>query len=208
MQERPHNRGDAGTPPGEAAFRSAHLRDAATSILKRHGPHILRYLAIVLRDREAALEVFCSFEEDLWRGMAGFRGESSERTWAYRLAWHAALRYLRDPYRSRCVPLGPGAGLDTPVPSEPQSSERVEERARAVAALRDALRPEERTLLALRVDQQLSWEEVAAVLATPGEPRPDPSALRKRFERLKQKLTRRAIEAGLLPGFPPRRARS
>ncbi|HZZ85450.1 MAG TPA: sigma-70 family RNA polymerase sigma factor [Anaeromyxobacteraceae bacterium] len=208
MPERTHNRGDDGPPPGGAAFLPGHLRDAATGILKRHGPHILRYLAIVLRDREAALEVFCTFEEDLWRGMAGFRGESSERTWAHRLAWHAALRYLRDPYRLRCVPLGPKAGLDTPVPSESQGSEQVEERARAVAELRDSLRPEERYLLALRVDQRLSWEEVAAVLTKPGEQRPDPSALRKRFERLKEKLTRRASEAGLLPDSPARRARS
>ena len=50
----------------------------------------------------------------------------------------------------------------------------------------------------LRVDRGLSWGEVALVLADEqGEP-VEESALRKRFERLKDKLAERARQEGLL----------
>ncbi|BDG10473.1 RNA polymerase sigma factor [Anaeromyxobacter paludicola] len=192
---------------GEAA-----LRDAATSLLRQHGRQILRYLSALLHDREAAADVFGAFEEDLWRGLPSFRGECSRKSWAYRLALHAAIRYLRDPWRRRAVPLGPGAGLDAaddlaPGAAQPTSSDRAEQRTRAVAALREQLRPAERTLLALRVDQRLSWEQVAAVLSRPGEPPAQPSALRKRFERLIAKLGRQAQAIGLLGSTVPARTR-
>ena len=44
-------------------------------------------------------DAFSSFCEDLWRGIAEFRGDASFKTWAYKLAWHAALRNLRDPHK-------------------------------------------------------------------------------------------------------------
>jgi len=65
--------------------------------------------------------------------------------------------------------------------------------------LRRELSPEEQNLLALRIDQQLSWEEVATVLPSAGEP-PSVAMLRKRFERLKERIARMA-----LPSAPARR---
>lgn len=64
--------------------------------------------------------------------------------------------------------------------------------------LREALEPDEQTLLFLRVDQGLSWNEVADVLAEDGE-RVDAAALRKRFERAKARLRKLAEAEGLLP---------
>jgi len=49
----------------------------------------------------------------------------------------------------------------------------------------------------MRLDRNLAWREVAMVLAAEGEP-VDEVALRKRFERLKTKLTELAREEGLL----------
>jgi RNA polymerase sigma-70 factor (ECF subfamily) len=43
-----------------------------------------------LRDRDDADDAFGRFAEDLWKGIAGFRGQSSFKAWAYRVAWHAA----------------------------------------------------------------------------------------------------------------------
>jgi len=67
----------------------------------------------------------------------------------------------------------------------------------ALEKLREALTLEERSLLALRVDQELSWAETAAVLAREGEA-VEPNALMKRFERLKERLGRLAKERGLV----------
>jgi RNA polymerase sigma-70 factor (ECF subfamily) len=63
--------------------------------------------------------------------------------------------------------------------------------------LRASLDPEDRTLLALRIDRALEWDEVAAVLSTDASP-VNAAALRKRFERLKAKLARLAREQGLI----------
>jgi RNA polymerase sigma-70 factor (ECF subfamily) len=68
-----------------------------------------------------------------------------------------------------------------------------------VARLRARLDAIEQTLLVLRVDQRLSWEEIADVLAGPGPGESlTPAALRKRYERLKDKLRRLARAEGLL----------
>ena len=49
----------------------------------------------------------------------------------------------------------------------------------------------------LRIDQQLSWSEVAEVMAAEGTT-VDPATLMKRFERIKARLGELARERGLL----------
>ncbi|MBS2025790.1 MAG: hypothetical protein JST92_25600, partial [Deltaproteobacteria bacterium] len=62
-----------------------------------------------------------------------------------------------------------------------------------VARLRAELSPAEQTLLILRIDRELSWKEVASVMAAEGED-VDPAALRKRFERLRVRIAERVAE--------------
>jgi RNA polymerase sigma-70 factor (ECF subfamily) len=173
-------------------------RGAAEAIVRDHGPGVMGYLLSVLRNEGDAGEVFSQWSLDLWRGLPGFRSECPIRVWSYRLAWHAAARHLRDPFRRR------GRHLETNeisrIVDEVRSSVllgRREARERGIERLRDQLTPEERALLVLRLDRDLSWREVATVLAAEGEAVDEP-ALRKRFERIKGKLAQRAREEGLL----------
>lgn len=173
-------------------------RDAASVAIRALGPQVLSYLSATLRSDSDAHDVFSQFAEDLWKGLPGFRGDCSLRGWAYRLAWHASARFLRDPYRQR------GRRLETSeasrIAQEVRSTLGLDEawRSERVALLRDALEPEERTLLILRIDRGLSWHEVALVLAEDGGAPPSEVALRKRFERLKGKLGKAAKDYGLL----------
>ena len=177
---------------------SGDLSGAATEALRGLGPQVLGYLTAVLRDEDDAHDVFSQFAEDLWKGLGGFRRESSVRTWAFRLAWHAASRYARDPYRKRGRPiLTTEASKIAASVRSTMSTYAPGGRADRLLKLREALDPEEQTLLILRVDKGLSWEDVAQVLATEGTPVAS-TALRKRFERLKDKLARLAKEQGLL----------
>ena len=76
----------------------------------------------------------------------------------------------------------------------------LETRVRALLAGGDAAAAatvEERSLLALRVDQGLAWNEVAQVLAAEGAP-VEPATLMKRFERLKERLATMARAQGLV----------
>lgn len=174
------------------------LRAAATAALTGLGPQIFGYLAARLRDDDAASEVFGQFCEALWKSIATFRGESSFKTWAYRLVERSISRFHRDGFRRRGQPLGSDevSAIAEQVRSQTPAFQRTEVKDR-FADLRASLDPDEQTLLFLRVDQDLSWNDVAAVIAEQGEP-VDVAALRKRFERAKLKLRKLAEQAGLI----------
>ena len=172
--------------------------EAATAAIRGYGPQILGYLGSVLRDDGLADEAFSRFAEDLWKGIAGFRRESSFRTWAYRVAWNAARDLQTEAFRRR------GRRLETAeiskVVQEVRSSSAafLKEDARdKLEKLRRTLSPEDQTLLILRVNRELSWKEVAQVLSTAEVPVDEP-ALRKRFERVKTRLRKLAEEQGVL----------
>jgi DNA-directed RNA polymerase specialized sigma24 family protein len=65
-------------------------------------------------------------------------------------------------------------------------------RHQGLALLRAELTDDEQELLTLRIDRELEWEEIAAILDATS------SALRKRFERLIPRLEQMARERGLL----------
>jgi RNA polymerase sigma-70 factor (ECF subfamily) len=181
-----------------ALLDAGDLSGSATEALRGYGPQILGYLTAVMRDEDDAHDVFSQFAEDLWRGLPGFRRESSVRTWAFRLAWHAASRYARDPYRKRHRPiLTTEASKIAEQVRSTMSTYAPGGRADRLLKLRESLDKEEQTLLILRVDKAMPWEDVAEVLRADGEPA-TPAALRKRFERLKEKLGRLAREQGLI----------
>jgi RNA polymerase sigma-70 factor (ECF subfamily) len=169
------------------------LGGAATAAIQGYGPQILGYLTSVVRDEVVAADAFSTFSEDLWVGLPGFRRASSFRTWAYKLAWHAAMRTLRDPAKKRQRPLA--SSLASELAEKVRSSTAVHLRTEtktAVQELRDELSPDEQTLLILRIDRDLPWREVAEVM---GEEEP---TIRKRFERVKEKLRTLAQARGLL----------
>lgn len=168
---------------------------AATLTIEAYGPELLGYVLAVLGDEAAAGDVFSDLCEHLWRGISRFRRTSSVRTWAYAIAWRRVQRYLRDLARRRARPLrtGEASQLAASVQSSlaPWLRDSVKDR---VQALRRQLSHDEQTLLVLRVDRQLSWHDVAQVMGGGV----DEAAVRKRFERVKEKLRRLATEAGLI----------
>jgi RNA polymerase sigma-70 factor (ECF subfamily) len=186
-----------------------HLAEAATKALKGYGPEILGYLVSIIRDDSAARDIFGEFSEDLWKGLGSFRKQSSFRTWAYKVAWNAAQMYWRDPYRRRVRRIETDE-YSLLAEKLRVSSVRSDPSAKAgrLAELRASLQPDEQTLLILRVDKGLSWKEIAEILAgQEGEAPSAPAALRKRFERLKERLVLRAEEDGLLDSDSRGRAR-
>lgn len=178
-----------------ALLSRGEVDEAATVTLQVLGPAVLGYLASLLGEDDAR-EVFSVLAEDAWRGLPGFRFECSLRAWIFRLAWHAASRFLRDPWRRRAEPL-PSSAASRLAASLAGASQLPGGRRDTLRALRQRLTPEEQTLLVLRVDKELEWKEVAEVLAEAGSP-VDPAALRKRFERIKDRLAVLAREEGLL----------
>jgi RNA polymerase sigma-70 factor (ECF subfamily) len=178
---------------------------AATAAIKGYGPEILGYLSAATRREHETAEIFSDFCEDLWRGLPAFRGDASFRTWAYRIAYHALARAGRTgaKRRERTVALGE-------VPEIEALVEHVRTRTlphlrtdikQEVLKLREQLDEDERTLLILRIDRRLEWEDIARIVQpeveSPTEVKRTSATLRKRFERIKERL--RALSKDLLP---------
>ncbi len=197
----------AGPPDLERKIRSLHearqLDPAATLALRTYGPELYRFLATQLETEADTAEVFSQLAEDLWRGLPRFGWRCSLRTWLYLLARHAAHRFRESPW-NRGGRTG-DSRLDEHVAevrcrTEPWLRTDVKDRMRR---LRDALDPEDRLLLVLRLDRRLPWDEVALVVlgdegASADALRRESARLRKRFQDLKEELRVRARRAGLL----------
>lgn len=196
----------------DAAARIVALRDqgqgeeAFALTLDTFGDEIGGFLAARLLDAEHAGEAFSLFAEDVWRGLPGFRGEASLRTWLYVVARRAALRVVRERARARReVPLSQ-AGVVDRLAQELRSAttrwRRTDARHR-LHELRASLSEDDRELLVLRVDRGLAWEDIAAALELPvgsdTERKRATAALRKRFERLKERIRELAAQGGWLP---------
>ena len=161
--------------------------EAATAAIRALAPSVLRYLRRLLRSGADADDAFSYWAESVWSGLPGFRGEASLRTWALRLAYRAALAVLDHAWRRRVRPFATGEASRLAATLRTASAVRVERQRRRLDAAIARLTVEQQTLLSLRVDQGLSWEELADVLSTETR-RVDPKTLAKRYERLKVRL--------------------
>jgi RNA polymerase sigma-70 factor (ECF subfamily) len=172
---------------------------AATVAVRGYGPQILGYLQAVLRSEDDGAEAFSAFCENLWTGIPAYQHRNSFKAWAYTIAWHAALRIVQDPQRKRQRPLQTSQAEQLALEVRSLTAPHFQTANKdGLAELRQALDPADQTLLILRIDRGLSWSEVAEVLASEGEDVSEAS-LRKRFERIKQRVRELAVARGLLP---------
>jgi len=169
---------------------------AATEALRALGPEILRFLRSVLRDEEDAADAFSHFAENLWKGLSSFRRQSALRTWAYRIAWNAALNLRNEAWHRHGRRFATGEASRIAEEIRTKTVVRVERQRDALEKLREALSPEDQSLLALRLDREFSWEEIAEILSAAGQP-VQALTLMKRFERLKKRLAEMVRKQGL-----------
>jgi RNA polymerase sigma-70 factor (ECF subfamily) len=178
-----------------ALHAAGDMAGVAAGVLREYGPEILGLLVALLRDHEAAAEVYAEFSASLWTGLPGFRAESSLRTWAYRIARNAAARFRRDPLRRRGVAFADCPEVED-IAYRPRTETATYRRTEAkdgVSALRRALDPDDQMLLVLRVDRALAWDDIAQIMSD-GEVadavarRRAAASLRKRYERIKDEL--------------------
>jgi RNA polymerase sigma-70 factor (ECF subfamily) len=160
---------------------------AATEALHELGPEILRFLRSVLRDEEDAADAFSHFAENLWKGLPRFRRESSLRTWAFRIAWNSALTLRNDAWHRHGRRFATGEASAIAEEIRTKTVVKHERQRDELQELREQLSTEDQSLLALRIDREFSWEEIAEILSAEGKP-VQALTLMKRFERLKKKL--------------------
>ena len=150
----------------EALMLAYAAGDAAAfeQLYARHRGRLYRYLLRQLRDNTLADEVF----QDVWQRVisarAGWKPDAGFATWLYTIAHHR----LGDHWRSlKHRPAAPAdADERTARVADPDTPERVLsefERRRQLQLALDDLPEEQREVLLLRLEQELTLEEIAEV---------------------------------------------
>ena len=179
---------------------------AAAAAVRGYGPEILGFLVATLRDQDDADEVFSLWCERLLRGLLGFSWDASLRTWAYTIARNTAFNFVRGKRnrarRELAAESTELAAVEAKVRTETRPFLRTEVKDK-LTAIRDALPPEDRMLLVLRVDKRMEWKDLARVMLGEESEITDAvltkksARLRKRFQLVKEKL----VEAGKREGL-------
>jgi RNA polymerase sigma-70 factor, ECF subfamily len=176
--------------------------EAATLIVSSYGPGVLGFLVSLTGEYADAGDAFAQACEDLWRSLPRFRGEASIKTWFYMLARHTLWRLRRSATVSRHLPLSAISECAAHVRSQTEPYLKSEFKS-GVAAIRSQLAEEDRLLLMLRIDRQMSWNEIAQILS--GDTSLErqnlvrvAARLRKRFQIVKESIRDRAREMKLM----------
>ena len=138
---------------------------------------------------EVAQEAFLS----AWKALPNFRGESQFSTWLYQLTTHAAIDLMRREKPQIAAADITEVSAADPAPSPQQQAEQSEQR----EIVRDAilqLAPEQREVVVLRFMEELSYEEIGAVLKLPS------GTVKSRLNRAKAQLKEILLKSGNLFG--------
>jgi RNA polymerase sigma-70 factor (ECF subfamily) len=137
-------------------------RDAFEALVRRHQRGLWRLVRRTLRTDADASDVTQQAFVRAYRALDGFRFEASVRSWLYRIGINLALNHVRDRARERPAELDPDAIAVGPVGA---SGLVAEEQAVALRAAIASLPPKQKMVLELRVYDELSFREVAALCA-------------------------------------------
>ncbi len=172
----------AGDPGGDRDFEA---------IVAAHEPALLRYAARLLQNPQAAEDVvqdtFLKLVEQ-WRH--GTRPGENLRPWLYRVAHNAAVDYIRRESRLRRLHERSAADGVRPGPNGPATGDGLPLVLEQLRALNDP----ERQVLLLRLQEGLSYREIA--LAT-GRPE---GTVGWMLNQAVKKISARLKEAGLIAG--------
>jgi RNA polymerase sigma-70 factor, ECF subfamily len=182
-------------------FGDEEFTQAAQIAISAYGAELYGFIKAIHRDEQEAREVLSEVNEELTKGFRTFDGRCSFRTWAYAIARRCSAKRLqtRSPDQVATV---------TPITSAKKNGkvDAEAERKAKIRALRDRLPEEDRALLVLRVDRKLEWNDLAHIyIASLTGPKPPSlgkvsAVLRKRFDKIKERMRRLAFEEGLLYG--------
>ncbi len=112
---------------------------------------------------------------NIWRGMRGFRGEASVKTWIYRVTVNSCLSTIRKQSRHKYESL---EGLYGLIDSDDSDKEAIEQ----LHSLINKLGPEEKAIIMMRLDE-LSYDEIGVAMGL------NRNTIATRIRRIKEKIT-------------------
>jgi len=161
----------------EAAFVAelqAGSQDAFAYLLTLYQNPVFNLIWHIVENPADASDVLQDVFVKVFKGINGFNGESSLKTWIYRIAVHAASNHRRQWIRRHWwEPVSvddaesPSAAVAAEAASRERSPYQVFEQAEREAVVKQALAslaPTYRTVVVLREIEGLAYEEIAQVL--------------------------------------------
>jgi RNA polymerase sigma-70 factor (ECF subfamily) len=145
-------------------------QDAFALLVQRHQRRVFNMVLRMLQDYDDAGEVTQEAFLAAWQGLPSFRGEARFATWLYRIAYHCCLRQLERRKRERNLQAVIEAEqILEGMHKEKQVEDILERRARQaiVREKMEHLPSQYRMVLILRHLQEMTYEEMAAVLSMP-----------------------------------------
>jgi len=144
--------------------------DAFSQLVTAYEKQVYNLCLRMVNDPEDASDLAQDAFIRAWQGLRFYKFEASFSTWLYRLTTNVCIDFLRRKKRRPTVSLtmeDDGETQELELPSqEPVPEEQVleKERRRQIALAMEQLDEEGRTILTLRVVEELSYEQIAEVL--------------------------------------------
>ena len=150
---------------------------AFTTIMRRHNRLLFRTARSILKSDDDAEDALQDAYLHAWRAIDGFRAEAKLSTWLARIVINESLARLRRGRGAQVIPFDAGAGAghnDMEERMEDDDPDRQPERVamrgelrRLIEASIDCLPDAFRSVFILRAVEEMSVEDVAAVLDVP-----------------------------------------
>ena len=144
--------------------------EAFGELVRRYQKPVFRIVLRMVKSPDDADDITQDTFVRAYRGLKTFKEEFDFHPWLYRIAYNQAINFLNKRKRQAAVDLDdvPERDIKTgPEPESPiQSASRQELLGRLESAL-ERLPEEQRTVFLLRVQDGLSYEEIAETMGTP-----------------------------------------
>lgn len=139
-------------------------------LVRRYQKQVFRIVLRMVRSQDDADDLTQDTFVRAYRGLQTFKEEFDFHPWLYRIAYNQTINFLNKKKRQRAMDLDDVPEGDIKTGPEPESPMQAASRSELITRLGDALErlPEDqRTVFLLRVQDGLSYEEIAQVMDTP-----------------------------------------
>lgn len=134
-------------------------------LVDRHHGAAFRVALSLVSDPDLAQDVAQDAFLKAFRGLSGFRGDASFRTWMLTIAANTAKGALRKAMRRRETALDGVAPVESPEAS-PEARAAIGEEAERARRMLAKLPEKQRMSVQLRVDEGLSFREIGEVIGS------------------------------------------
>ena len=138
---------------------------ALSALVNRHTDAVYRVALAIAGDRDLAQDISQDAFLKAFKGLEGFRGDASFKTWLLTIVANAARGALRRHGRRRESDIESAPPLASQAKGPDQMAELSDESGRAREAL-GRLPEKQRLSVQLRVDEGLSFREIAEVIGS------------------------------------------